>query len=207
MRTISLALAAVVLSVSLAWAGGNNSVRDLPYELKNPRKGRLSPADITLLDIRIGRDTLTNVQSRFGPTKSFRGPPNSVSATEELCYSSNDPADGTRVLFGSGPMGGWSQITTFQVLSRASHELPCTFASRVSRAVATQSGIQLGMPVKELRTKLGRPTDQGQGFVIFAFEQKSDHPKQTDFHMLSGVIATLDNGRVTSFLVFLVESN
>ncbi len=166
MRTVSLALAAVTLSVSLAWAGSTNSVRDLPDELKNPRKGRLSPADITLLDIRIGRETLDDVRSRFGTTKSFREPPNSVSAAEELCYSSNNPADETHVLFGSGPMGGWSHVTTFQVLSRASQELPCTPASRISRAVATQSGIRLGMPVKELRAKLGIPWDTGTSLNI-----------------------------------------
>ncbi|CAB5081497.1 hypothetical protein D3OALGB2SA_645 [Olavius algarvensis associated proteobacterium Delta 3] len=206
MRVISLALAAVMLSVSLAWTGDINSVRDLPDELKNPRKGRLSLSDITLFDIRIGRETLDDVRSLFGKTRTFREPPKSVSAAKELCYASSNPADETCVIFGSGPMGGWSNITTFQVLSRASQELPCTPAPGISRAVATQSGIRLGMPVMELRSKFGHPSDQGQGFVIFSFEQKSDHPKRKDFHMLSGVMATFANRRITSFKVFLIES-
>jgi len=61
MRKFPLAFAAIVLSISMAWAGNINSVRDLPDELKNPQKGRLSSADITLLDIRIGQETLDDV--------------------------------------------------------------------------------------------------------------------------------------------------
>jgi hypothetical protein len=208
MRAFLLILGAVaVLGMSLAWAGSVDTVRDLPDELKTARKGRLSLADITFLDVRIGRETLDNIRSRFGIAKSFREPPNSVSADDELCYSSGNPADETQVIFGSGPMGGWSHVTQFQVLSRASQRLPCIPSARVSRAVATTSGIRLGMPLKELRAKLGHPTEQGQGFVIFSFEQKSDHPKRPDFDMLSGVMATIANGRVTSFRVFLIESN
>jgi len=208
MRAFLLGLVAVVsLALSLAWAGDVGSVRDLSDDLKNLRKGRLSLADITLLDVRIGRDTLDDVQSRFGKAKLFREPPGSVSADNELCYSSDVPSDETWVIFGSGPMGGWSHITQFQVLSRAPQRLACTSSSGVSRAVATQSGIRLGMPLQELSAKLGRPTDKGQGFVIFSFTQKSDHPKRPDFEMLSGVMATITNDRVTSFRVFLIESN
>lgn len=208
MPNFSLVLGAVVsLAMSLAWAGSADSVRDFPDELKNVRKGRLSLADITLLDVRIGRETLDNIQSRFGTAKSFPKPSKGAGADNKLCYSSNSPADETRVIFGSGPMGGWSQVTYFQVLSRPSQKLSCTSSNRVFRTVATESGIRLGMPLQELRTKLGRPTEQGQGFVTFSFEQKSDNPKRPGFDMLSGVTATIANGRVTSFRVFLIESN
>ena len=207
MRIFSLALAFLVLNGSAAWAGHINSVRDLPDELKNLRKGRLSSADITLLDIKIGQETLDDVRSLFGNTILFREPPNSVSAEDELCYSSTDSSDETHLIFGSGPMGGWSQITTFQVLSRRPKDLPCTPTSLVTRVVATEGGIRLGMSTKELRAKYGRPTEQGQGFVIYSFEQKSDHPKRKDFDMLSGVSATVSNERVTSFQIFLIESN
>ena len=207
MRKFPLAFAAIVLSVSMAWAGNINSVRDLAEELKNAQKGRLTSADITLLDIRIGQETLDDVRSRLGNTKSFREPPNSASAEEEICYSSTNPSDETHVLFGSGPMGGWSYVTTFQVLSLAPKELPCTPASRISRFVATESGIRLGMPMKELRAKFGSPSEQGPGFVIYSFEQKSNHPKRKEFDMLSGLLTTVANDRVTSFQIFLIESN
>ena len=208
MRTFSNAFVTVTLfAVALAWAGNVDSVRNLPDELKNSRKGRLSFADITLLDQRIGRETLDDVRSRFGTATTFRQPPNSASAENEICYSSSDPADETKVIFGSGPMGGWSRVTQFQVLSRAPQSLPCTPSSRVSPAVATQSGIRLGMLLQELRSKYGPPTEQGAGFVVFSFEQKSDHPQRPDFDMLSAVMATIANGRVTSFQVFLTESN
>jgi hypothetical protein len=188
-------------------AGNVNSVRDLPDEIKTSRHGRLSLSDITLLDVRIGREALDNVRSLFGTAKSFREPENSVSADDEICYSPENTADETRVIFGSGPLGGWSHVTQFQVFSRISLKSPCTPSARVTHTIATQSGIRLSMPLKELSAKFGAPTQQGEGFVIYSFEQKSDHPKRPDFDMLSGVNATIANGRVTSFRVFLIESN
>ena len=208
MRAISGTFAAITLfAVALASAGNVDSVRNLSDELKNARKGRLSLADITLLGERIGRESLDDVRSHLGTATLFREPSNSVSADNEVCYSSNVPADETRVIFGSGPTGGWSRVTQIQVLSRAPQSLPCTPSNHVSRAVATQSGIRLGMQLQELRSKFGRPTEQGAGFVIFSFEQKSDHSQRPDFDMLSGVMATVANGRVTSFRLFLTESN
>lgn len=208
MRSLFLtSFAIAVLSMSFAWAGNVNSVRDLPDEIKTSRHGRLSLADITLLDVRIGRETLDSVRSRFGAAKSFREPENSVSANDEICFSPESTADETRVIFGSGPMGGWSHVTQFQVLSRIPLKSPCTPSARVTHTIATQSGIRLGMPVRELSAKLGAPTQQGEGFVIYSFEQKSDQPKRSNFDMLSGVDVTIANGRVTSFRVFLIESN
>jgi len=196
-----------VLGMPLALAGGINSVRDLPDEILKSRNGRLSLPDITLLDVRIGRETLDNVRSRWGAAKSFREPENSVSADDEICYSPENTADETRVIFGSGPMGGWSHVTQFQVFSRIPLKSPCTPSARITHTIATQSGIRLGMTLKELNAILGEPTKQGEGFVIYSFEQKSDHPKRPDFDMLSGVDATIASGRVTSFRVFLIESN
>lgn len=207
MRTFSFIITFILLSVSIPWADDIKSVRDLSDGLKNPRKGRLSSADITLLDFKIGRETLDDIRSRLGNADLFRRPPNSVSANNELCYASSDPADKTIVIFGSGPMGGWSKITTFQVLSSESHELPCSPASKVSRNVSTQSGIRLGMPVTELIKKFGKPSDQGQWFITFTFKENSEHPKRKDFNVLSGVMAAIAGGRITSFKVFLIESN
>jgi len=208
MRSSSLALGIVAsLAVLLAWAGAVDSVRDLGDELKSMRRGRVSMANITLLDVRIGRETLDDVRSRFGAANAFRVPPNSASANDEICYSSAAPADETRVIFASGPMGGWSEVTEFQVLSRGAATLPCARSNRVSRSVATQGGIRLDMPLEELRSMLGAPTEQGPGYAVFAFEQKSDHPQRPDFDMISGVKATIFDGRVTSFQVFLIESN
>ena len=208
MRSLFFILSAIVLfGISLSWAENIDSVRDLPDEIKNARKGRLSLTDITLLDVSIGRDTLDNVRSRFGNVKVSLEPENSASANDEICYSSNNTADETRVIFGSGPMGGWSIVTTFQVLSRTSQNLLCTPSPRITRTIATQSGIRLYMPLKELNAKLGRPTQQGKGFAIYSFKQKSDHPGREDFDMLSGVAVTIANARVTSFSVFLIESN
>jgi hypothetical protein len=208
MRSLFLALSAIAaLGMSHAWGESIESVRDLADELKNARHGRLSLDDITLLDVRIGRETLDNVRSRFGTAKAFREPANSVSADDEICYSPNSPDDETRVIFDSGAMGGWSHLTQFQIISRTSHILPCTPSALVSHTIATQSGIRLGISLKELSAKFGPPTQQGEGYVIYSFEQKSDHPKRPDFDMLSGVEATIANGRVTSFRVFLIESN
>jgi len=207
MRPLFLAIIAIItIGMSLAWAGTIESVRDLPDIVKNPRAGRLSLSDITILDIRIGRETLDNISSRLGVAKVFREPDNSVSANDEICYSPIKSTDTTRLIFGSGPMGGWSHVTQFQVLSKAPQKRSCTVSSHVSRTIETQSNIHLDMTRKELDAILGPPTEQGKGFVSYTFEQESHDTKQGDLAVLSGVSATIVNDHVTSFQVFMIET-
>lgn len=200
-------IAALFGAVPSIGAGGFSSVRDLPDELKNVRKGRLANADITLLGVRIGRETLAEIQSRFGDTETFRHPPHGDSFDVEICYASLRAGEPVWVVFGSGAMGGWQTVTLFQVLSKAPTDARCTPSTLGDGPIATDSGIRLGMPVKAVRAKLGRPTEQGACYAVFGFEQKSDHPERRDFDMLSALSTTIGNERLTSFQVSLIESN
>ena len=196
---------AIVLAAACSSPGAQvASVRDLPDELKSVRKGRLSEADITLMGMRIGREKLQDVLSRLGLAALA---PRAEHADSELCYRSESPLDSTWVVFGSGAMGGWEELTRFQVLSSAPANMPCRPTMLVTPSVATDSGIRKGMTVKELRSRFGAPTEAGRGYVAFSFQQKSDHPARPEFDMLSALRCTIRNGRVTSFEVTLIESN
>jgi hypothetical protein len=183
------------------------SVRDLPDEVRSPRSGRLANADITLLDVRIGRESLDQVQARFGATESFRHPPNGAASNLELCYKLKSAGKSAWVIFGSGPMGGWRTVTHFQVLSSAPKDVSCAPSAFGNAPVVTRGGVRLGIALKELRAQFGAPTESGADYAVFAFEQKSDHPQRREFDMLSVLSATLTNRRVTSFGVSLIESN
>ena len=204
-RTVLVIALACVTSSS--GAGDFASVRELPYEVKVVRKGRLSNADITLLNVRIGRETIAQVRSRFGAAESFRNPPQGASSDVEICYASQRGGQSLWVIFGSGAMGGWETVTHFQVLSKPPNGAPCASSPLGTRPIATNSGIRLGMQIKSLRAMLGQPTESGVGYEVFGFEQKSDHPKRPEFDMLSVLSATTTTDRVTSFHASLIESN
>lgn len=192
----------VLFNTASAWAGDIVSVRDLPDKLERSRQGQLTPSDTTLLGVTIGQVTLDGIRSRFGAAKTFREPPHGTSANEEICYSSDNPGDTTQVIFGAGPMGGWSHVTQFQVVSRVSQAISCAPSAKVSSAISTNSGIRLGMSLKELSQRFGRPTGQGASYVIYSF--KRDRGK---YEVISGIEASIVDDRVTSFCVFLIKSN
>lgn len=208
LEVLRIVCVATMFGVAPSFAAGNvTSVRDLPDELKNVRQGRLSNADITLLNVRIGRETITEVQSRFGAADSFRNPPRGDSSDVEICYASQRAGKLIWIIFGSSAMGGWKTVTHFQVLSEAPKDAPCTHSALEDRPITTRSGIRLGMQLKSLHTKFGRSTEQGAGYAVFGFEQKSDHPERRNFDMLSALRTTTKNERLTSFHVLLIESN
>jgi hypothetical protein len=204
---VATASIVAMLAAESSYAEGVASVRDLPDELRSTRSGRLSNADITLLGVRIGRETLDQVQSKFGAAESFRHPPEGAGSDLELCYTLKSAGMSVWVIFGSGPMGGWKTVTHFQVLSSAPNGVLCAPSNLGSSPVVTRSGVRLGMALGALRVRLGAPTESGTNYAVFAFEQKSDHPKRGEFDMLSVLSATLTNQKVTSFHVSLIESN
>ena len=128
---------------------------------KDAKRVDITDADATILGLAIGHASLKDVQAKLGSANIER-----VSREEEsdtaMCYVS--PVDGTVLVFYSGSMGGWKDITWFAIWSREAsypHPSQCASSTLVSRNVATASGLRLGLSKNELEEIAGRPTKVG----------------------------------------------
>lgn len=153
------------------------NLRNPSEDLGESRPGEIGQSDRSILKITIGVHTFNDVLRILGKAQIVGGKSEETNLVSEpdpeiegdaVCYVSSHPGDGTQVVFGSGPMGGWKQITFFQVLDGSlALDLPCAPSPLVKKTIATPSGLRLGASVKSLRFKLGRPTkveEQGLSF-------------------------------------------
>jgi len=141
------------------------------------KKVQLSDADATILGLAIGRASLKDVHAKLGSAKVTR-----VSRDEEsdvsICYVS--PSDGTVLVFYSGAMGGWKDITWFALWSRKAafpSASRCTMSAEVSQNLSTQSGLRLGLTKAQFEGIAGTPTS------VATFSAKYDYicrQKMTD---------------------------
>jgi hypothetical protein len=130
-----------------------------PYcDSKGAKKVEVAPADLDILGLTVARSTFKDVQTKLGPAK-----PSRVSRDEEsdvsICYVS--PSDGTVLVFYTGVMGGGQDITWFGIWAREAkfpHSSDCSPSRRVSRALKTASGLQLGLTRADLQKIAGTPT-------------------------------------------------
>ena len=163
----AVALALLVMSVT---ASSQTSNEDEPYCGENGAKRvEIAKADGSILGLAIGRSSLQDVQAKLGSSKTTR-----VSRDEEsdvsVCYVS--PTDGTVIVFYSGAMGGWKDITWFALWSREAafpHSSKCTPSKLVSRSLSTESGLQLGLSSEKLERTAGKPTKRGRTSVRYDY--------------------------------------
>ena len=109
----------------------------------------LTPADMTLGGMQLGKNTLQDVLTHFGIAPMRNGD------VDELCYRSESPLLAAWVLFGSGDEGDYEKLTQFRVLSTAPGDITCPPSARLTPELATESGIRLGMPADQLKPRLG----------------------------------------------------
>ncbi len=120
-------------------------------------------AELTLMGMRVGKDSLSDVLSRIGLAPLAPG-----GAADELCYAAENPFEATWVVFGSGASGRWERLTHIRVLSAAPAGLSCRRTPLITASVATDSGILKGMTLAELRSRYGAPTQADGELAVFA---------------------------------------
>ena len=109
----------------------------------------LSPADLTLAGLQLGRNTLQDAIARFGVAPLRNGD------VDEVCYRSESPLQATWVLFGAGADGNYEKLTRFRVLSSPPPGFTCPPSALLTPDIATGGGIRIGMPLDELKPNLG----------------------------------------------------
>lgn len=152
---------AAILSIMLALTGASSQTRreDEPYcDHTSPNKVEINDGDARILGFAIGSTSLKDVQGKLGTAKAVR-----VSRDEEsdisICYMSS--TDGTFLVFYSGAMGGWMDLTSFALWSREAafpHAAECVPSSLVSRNLATESGLRLGLAKEQVEMLAGKAT-------------------------------------------------
>jgi len=141
-----------------------------PYCTENgTRRVEIADGDATILGLGIGLSSLEDVQAVLGKSESVR-----VSKEEEsdiaLCYVL--PADGTLLIFYSGSMGGWKDVTSFSLWSQGTTppgSQECVRSAKVSRSLSTKSGLKLGLTEQEVREIAGEPTSRDRSSVKYDY--------------------------------------
>lgn len=128
---------------------------------KSADKVEIAPADTKFLGFTIGHSTLKDVQARLGPANVVTVSPGGADSDQSVCYFS--PSDGTVVIFYTGPMGGWRDITWFAIWSQKAafpKRAECSPSKVVSRTLSIASGVRLGLSRAEFERLAGVPTQR-----------------------------------------------
>jgi len=167
MRHFSLVAFSLLLALSIPSSGQTRRDEE-PYCDDTSKRVEIADADATILGLTIGYSSLKDVQAKLGAAETAR-----VSHEEEsdisVCYTS--PIDHTVVVFYSGAMGGWKDMTRFAIWSPEAaypHASQCASSELVSKSLATASGLRLGLTKKELE-KIAGPTKVGSASAKYEY--------------------------------------
>ncbi len=132
-------------------------------------KGELKDEHITLLSLRLDRDTIQDVEGKLGQTAHIGENHHGF----DLCYRSMAKGDDTVITFGTGIMGDDKFLLSFQIISEGikfKHREHCRKSPLVTKEIATEAGLRLGLTPDEIKTILGSPTTQKKNDLFLAYE-------------------------------------
>jgi hypothetical protein len=154
------------------------------------RKEKLSDVRLTVLGITIGKHTLADVQNIMGPAVRLQ---RGEQQPYQLCYVSKSGNDKTAVIFEAGPLGSWEKITAISLFSDKSqyHDyMQCTKSSKISKNVTTGDGLGLSINQAGLKERLGQPSKEENGNIIYVYEvTEQDSKTKNDWIIYSTVEA------------------
>lgn len=116
-------------------------------------------ANLEILGFTLAKTTLADVERRLGPARPG-GCSTDADASKMICYVFERP-DKTRVIFESGPSGGWSLLDGFKVAGESANlscNLNCRMTQSLRSSIRTGGGLKLGLTRGEVLSLLGRPT-------------------------------------------------
>lgn len=171
---------------------------------------------LKVLEFTINRSSLSEVQDALGSAEIL---PRKEHAANKICYSSARPGDGTSIIFAAGAMGGWKELTSIEIISGDTNFLlrhRCTKSGQINKVVGTAGGLNLGFSKEELWAKLGKPTSEVDGNILYFYKTKqrmtskelehfvNKNPSAADnpyFDVLSHVEAEFSGGVLTRLVI------
>jgi len=158
-----------LLALAIVSSAQNNGQREPLCSEDSKSRVEVADANMSILGLAIGHASLKDVQARLGNARTVP-----VSKEEEsdvaLCYVS--PTDGTVLIFYSGSMAGWVDVTGFALWAREAQyprASDCLSSKLVSRSLATTGGVRLGLTKEELQRLLGQPTGFGKASIKYQY--------------------------------------
>lgn len=163
---------------------------------------KLAAPHLTILGLAIGDCAPRDVYSKFGPGIVFKD-----SAEKEethVCYVSDK--DETLILFSFEN----SQCSGVRLLSQKKKFYKwhfCETSPPVSRHLATDSGIKLGISKSRLKTILGAPHSESDESLIYVYEWRLERntDEVTDRTVTAAITAEFSNTRLISFDVSIIS--
>lgn len=148
-----------LVAVSFVLTGLGHSAQTKQISTKKPPHRELKDKDLTILDLTIEKHSLQDVQAKLGPAEIIEtGDASEFSAF--ACYVSQESSDGTKVIFESGEIQGGTTLGSFRLLAGTEQfkwSNKCFKSPRVSKDVATQSDLKLGMSQAAFTAIFGQP--------------------------------------------------
>ena len=159
-----------------------------------------------LLDIELDKNSFEDVIAVLGKSSIYQ-----YEDANAICYRSSS-ADPTVVQFEAGSAGAWKYPTVFTVSVGPIKGVPprtCSRSRRVSRDVATASGLRLGLTEKEIEDILGKPTERHSSSLVYTSlghrkmtdEEQQTFPQSGAFDIMTLIKLKLVDGHVTWFQV------
>jgi hypothetical protein len=103
--------------------------------------GQTQPEGLFFVDkFELGKATISDVQAYFGPSKLYaleRGD----GADRAVCYSNGTAKSSPTVIFETGALGGWKEITAYRLTSQNGRR--CVFTATRIAMLSTGNGLHL----------------------------------------------------------------
>ncbi|SRR6266571_4815775 len=166
----------------------------------------------------VGVTTLDEIRKTYGEAKPSKVGPGD-GADETICYTSSSPKGRSFVIFETGAMGGWTQITGFRI-STLRQSGNC-FSTKIDiGALATGNGVKLGqslvdfekaIPVefKRLGSELTYEAVSRRAATqeeLKKLRAKWPDEKRDYFDVTINLIAKFKDNRLIDFYVHKIES-
>lgn len=183
-----------------------SSVYSVPAE--KVRHERLPDTYLSLLGLTIGKNSLSDIQRELGSASvRQRG----EQQPYQVCYRSTSASDGTILIFGAGPLGGWKEITAVSLLSgneQTADREACVPSTRVSKKLSTEAGLSLLLSQADLKARLGQPSKEENGKLIYLYETRETDSKTKSEWMINSTVEVIyHNGTMKRLSITKTESN
>ena len=183
------------------------------HELKKIN-GEIKAAHLKILGMKLGEMTGQLVEAKLGERKAYINK-GGHHALMQFCYVSDLPGDKTKVIFGVDDYD--RKVASFKILSSRvifSNSEKCMPSPLVSKSIATESDLKLGMSLKHVKNLVGTPSKEDSNRLIYFYnfkrpftdEEIRKHRQEksscTDEYIYSEIVAKfLDSGLATLTVV------
>lgn len=157
---------------------------------------------LSLGGVVIGITTLDEVADIFGKSEIYT---TREQSSNFVCYVSEN--DDTGVVFESGPLGAWIDVTAFVVIKTEFLDVArCKKSKLVDRQKMVVNGLSLGLSVDDVQKKLGKPTYRDTSYLAYRYADKT-LLKDEVFDVTSGIRFGFRGNEITWFDISKVLSN